>query len=948
MSRFVSKARSVCLTVLTSLLVMTAGPAALAQPTTTPPAAPTTQPTAPATQPAPPELPTTTPPPTTPETTAPETTPPETTVPTTETEAPPPGAPRAPLSCLMLYSIDNNAGYVQQIDPETGAYTDAFPIDATTSNNNQLGISTDGRYAIYTSRPSSSATSPKTIYRYDTQTGETTSTPASNAVIHTHGAINPANGLFYYGGRAASGGTIDVAAYDPETGTDLGLVMQVTVPDTDARGDQNGDLAFDSHGNMYVVLASSSQGAVYSVAGPVPSSGPAQPLEATRITERTSAFASADSIAFNPFGYLYVGQGTSLVVIDPRSGEAVDTHRTTEMTDMASCSTPSSIAVFKNLPAGRFDPDDQFTLEISGDGLSENVTETTAGDGIGIQDQQIAPHIVLGGDVVTVTETAAGDTDFANYQTTWECINARDGTVLASGDSPQGGQVQIPTVPVTGTNVECTFTNTPLTVASIALEKTATPTVMSTVGEVISYEFVVTNTGRSPVANVRVEERDWNGSGPMSVIACPAETLPSGASLTCTASYVVQQGDLDRGLIHNEAQALGDSRAGQVVSNLDDADVVATRAPNIALVKVADPPTMSTVGETIDYEFRVTNTGNTTLTDVGIDEVEWTGSGQLSAIVCPPEAASVAPGDSVTCTATYQVQQGDLDRGSIYNVATSTGTPPGMDPITSNEADALVTGEPNADIALVKTGAPVSGLREGDTVNYSFEVTNTGNTTLTNVRVEETFFSGSGQMSEIVCPDTPLEPGDSLTCTATYVITAQDVEAGSVTNTAVAYGDPPEGDPVESSPSTVVVTTVKDGDDCCIEIIVPPIIIPPGITPPGPPGPPGTPGTPGTPGAPGTPGGPGGQGGSQQGGQGGQSGQGQGGQGQGGQGSPAAPGGQGGQSPQTTRGGLGGLIDSGLGADAENRGRNIGLVVAGLALLIAAAVASIVVWRRRH
>jgi hypothetical protein len=44
-------------------------------------------------------------------------------------------------------------------------------------------------------------------------------------------------------------------------------------------------------------------------------------------------------------------------------------------------------------------------------------------------------------------------------------------------------------------------------------------------------------------------------------------------------------------------------------------------------------------------------------------------------------AGTLAPGASVTGNASYTLTQADVDRGSVENTATATGTPPTGDPV---------------------------------------------------------------------------------------------------------------------------------------------------------------------------------------------------------------------------------------------------------------------------
>ncbi|MBK0296264.1 DUF11 domain-containing protein, partial [Bacillus sp. S34] len=79
-------------------------------------------------------------------------------------------------------------------------------------------------------------------------------------------------------------------------------------------------------------------------------------------------------------------------------------------------------------------------------------------------------------------------------------------------------------------------------------------------------------------------------------------------------------------------------------------------------------------GDTLAYTFRATNSGNQTLTGVTISDPH-AGLGTLT-YTWSGAAGRLAPGQSVTATASYTVTQADVDAGAITNTATVTGTTP--------------------------------------------------------------------------------------------------------------------------------------------------------------------------------------------------------------------------------------------------------------------------------
>ena len=98
----------------------------------------------------------------------------------------------------------------------------------------------------------------------------------------------------------------------------------------------------------------------------------------------------------------------------------------------------------------------------------------------------------------------------------------------------------------------------------------------------------------------------------------------------------------------------------------------------------------------------------------------------------------------------------------------------------------------------MKTATPGTYSAVGDTISYSYLVTNAGNVTLAGP------FTVSDDKATVTCPaDTSLAVGASITCTATYTIGQADLDAGSVTNTASATNGT-----VTSNPDTETVTAV--------------------------------------------------------------------------------------------------------------------------------------------
>ncbi|MCX7301377.1 MAG: hypothetical protein NTX73_13585, partial [Rhodobacterales bacterium] len=220
-------------------------------------------------------------------------------------------------------------------------------------------------------------------------------------------------------------------------------------------------------------------------------------------------------------------------------------------------------------------------------------------------------------------------------------------------------------------------------------------------------------------------------------------------------------------------------------------------APAITLVKTADASAIGDpeLGDLITYSFTIRNAGNVTLTNVSLTD-------PLTGIVISGGPIPVLlPGasDSTTFTASYALTQADLNAGKVQNQATTTGTwgvnGSGGDLTVQDLSGTDATNDTPTVVNLgaidllksVDLSAVTVPPAVGDTVSFSFTVTNTGPTNLRNVVVTDPLpgldLTGS--------PIPSLAPGatNSTAFTATYTLTQADIDAGVLTNTATVTGD---------------------------------------------------------------------------------------------------------------------------------------------------------------
>ncbi|SFU15003.1 conserved repeat domain-containing protein, partial [Algoriphagus locisalis] len=326
-----------------------------------------------------------------------------------------------------------------------------------------------------------------------------------------------------------------------------------------------------------------------------------------------------------------------------------------------------------------------------------------------------------------------------------------------------------------------------LRAGAIGIEKTANQPTFDAAGDELGYTITVTNEGNVTLTDVEATD-------PLTGLTWDIGEMAPGASVSTVTSYTADQDDVNAGLVVNVATATGNTPSGNVVTDQDDARVIAIRSGSIAIEKTPLQRTYSQADQVIDYEIVVTNTGNVTLTDVEVSD-------PLTEFETSIE--SMDPADSETYTVSYTVTQADVDRGTIVNVATASGITPTELTVTDTD-NAIVLSRRSASISITKDADVQTYDEVGDVIDYTLVVTNTGNVTLTNVEVTDPLTQYSTTIPTF-------NPGETEEFSTSYVITQQDVDNGELPNTASVSGTTPANLTV-SDTDDELVTAIQNGE----------------------------------------------------------------------------------------------------------------------------------------
>jgi uncharacterized repeat protein (TIGR01451 family) len=255
--------------------------------------------------------------------------------------------------------------------------------------------------------------------------------------------------------------------------------------------------------------------------------------------------------------------------------------------------------------------------------------------------------------------------------------------------------------------------NTPVVKLTVQTHNGATT--FSQPGEIINYDYVITNTGATPLAGpVLVVD----GS---KLVTCPAVNtvgnldnyLDMNETITCTAPYTISQADITTASVTNVATAT----VGGVTSNQSGVTLtLGTPPPSnvLKLAKTSSSATYGQAGETITYTFVITNAGANPL---GPAQFTVTDNKLGAPINCGPANTTLAPSQSVNCSAPYTITAADVNLANVTNSATASGGGQTSAPATVTIANLASPITP-----VPPTTAPPSNLTPGSTIQHQVAV----------------------------------------------------------------------------------------------------------------------------------------------------------------------------------------------------------------------------------
>ena len=289
-------------------------------------------------------------------------------------------------------------------------------------------------------------------------------------------------------------------------------------------------------------------------------------------------------------------------------------------------------------------------------------------------------------------------------------------------------------------------------------------------GDPVQFQVTAKNTGDVPLAGLHVSDPA------VADCARASDLLAPGATWTYPCTTPAPADDFT-----STATIVATPPVGPVVSASGE-DAVDVIHPAVAITETATPAVVR-AGDTVTFTLTVTNSGDTPLRDVLVDDPRTPD--------CVKRLGTLEAQVKQTYTCTQVAGETDFTATARVNATDVTGRPV----VASAEAAVDVI---HPAIAVTMSAAPAQ-VREGDTVSFTLVVGNTGDVPLTDVSIVDDRTPSCAQPIGSLLPGAQVRHECKITA-----------GTDSFTNTATTSGKDPIGRPVTAS-ADATVTVLRPG-----------------------------------------------------------------------------------------------------------------------------------------
>jgi uncharacterized repeat protein (TIGR01451 family) len=187
---------------------------------------------------------------------------------------------------------------------------------------------------------------------------------------------------------------------------------------------------------------------------------------------------------------------------------------------------------------------------------------------------------------------------------------------------------------------------------SVEVDKTGDE--LSKIGDQVTYNFTITNTGGWPLTLVSITD-DKVGNLLAAATAAGCDELAVGSSCMFSVNFTIPAGAADPFV--NTVTVEYDHAAPSPTANVTDTDSHSTNLFQPAVEVIKDGPAEAHVGDTITYTFTINNLSSSDSPNLILDSITDTVLGNLAA-AAPAACDELASGASCTFTVNYTIPMG--------------------------------------------------------------------------------------------------------------------------------------------------------------------------------------------------------------------------------------------------------------------------------------------------